>query len=439
MAKPCWNEEMTCNSPEELKTSVPSEVNKDEEFAEEHNRLKTFANFPSNSPVSSSTLARAGFLYTGEGDVVRCFSCRIAVDRWQYGDSAIGRHRKISPNCRFVNGCHFKNDTPPLANAGLQNGQLGRGEDCPGNPAHHALGRSSETHQDYLLRTRQVVDLSETVFPKNPAMCSEEARLETFQNWPEYTLLAPGQLARAGLYYSGIDDQVECFCCGGKLKNWEPCDRPWSEHKRHFPKCLFVLGRDVGNIEIESDSIASERSYSHSTHLPRNPAMAEFEARIHTFESWAYSVDKELLARAGFYTLGEQDKVICFHCGGGLTDWKPNEDPWEQHAKWFPGCKYLVEQKGQEFINNVHLSQSLEDSVLGADETPPPLTKEISPEEELRRLQEEKLCKICMDKNIAVVFLPCGHLVACKECGEAVGKCPVCCTIINYRQKIFMS
>lgn len=35
--------------------------------------------------------------------------------------------------------------------------------------------------------------------------------------------------------------------------------------------------------------------------------------------------------------LGEGDKVKCFHCGGGLTDWKPNEDPWEQHAKWYPG------------------------------------------------------------------------------------------------------
>ena len=35
--------------------------------------------------------------------------------------------------------------------------------------------------------------------------------------------------------------------------------------------------------------------------------------------------------------LGEGDKVQCFHCGGGLNDWKPSEDPWEQHAKWFSG------------------------------------------------------------------------------------------------------
>lgn len=35
--------------------------------------------------------------------------------------------------------------------------------------------------------------------------------------------------------------------------------------------------------------------------------------------------------------LGEGDRVKCFHCGGGLSDWKPSEDPWEEHARWFPG------------------------------------------------------------------------------------------------------
>lgn len=34
---------------------------------------------------------------------------------------------------------------------------------------------------------------------------------------------------------------------------------------------------------------------------------------------------------------GNGDHVVCFHCGGGLQEWKENEDPWDQHAKWFPG------------------------------------------------------------------------------------------------------
>ncbi|XP_044538612.1 E3 ubiquitin-protein ligase XIAP isoform X1 [Gracilinanus agilis] len=498
---------MTFKSFEDSKTCVPPDINKDEDFVEEFNRLKTFANFPSSSPVSASTLARAGFLYTGEGDTVKCFSCHAAVDRWQYGDSAVGRHRKVSPNCRFINGFYFEKNATRFPNPIIQNCQY-RVENCSRIINHFALERSPETHGEYLLRTGQVIDMSDTIYPRNPSMCSEEARLRSFQNWPDYAHLTPQELASAGLYYMGFEDQVQCFCCGGKLKNWEPCDRAMSEHKRHFPKCFFVLGRDVGNTRIETN-VSCDRSCPNPTHLPRNPAMADYEARLITFATWIYSVNKEQLAKAGFYALGTHDKVLCFHCGGGLTDWKPNEDPWEQHAKWYPGCKYLLEEKGQEYVSNIHLvhlldsslaesgkmassvTQEIDDSVLQnplvqdairmgfnfleikkimrekiqssgnnytslellvADlvsaqkessqdgESSPTLSeKEISTEEQLRRLQEEKLCKICMDENIAVVFIPCGHLVSCQLCAEAIDKCPMCYTVITFKQKIFMS
>nr|BBA16874.1 XIAP-AG [synthetic construct] len=115
-------------------------------------------------------------------------------------------------------------------------------------------------------------------------------------------------------------------------------------------------------------AVSSDRNFPNSTNLPRNPSMADYEARIFTFGTWIYSVNKEQLARAGFYALGEGDKVKCFHCGGGLTDWKPSEDPWEQHAKWYPGCKYLLEQKGQEYINNIHLTHSLEECLVRTTE-----------------------------------------------------------------------
>ncbi|XP_006885122.1 PREDICTED: E3 ubiquitin-protein ligase XIAP-like [Elephantulus edwardii] len=494
---------MTFNSFDGSKTA---DINKDEEFIEEFSRLKTFASFPSSSPVSASTLARAGFLYTGEGDTVQCFSCRAAVDRWQYGDSAVGRHRKVSPNCKFINGFYFENNATQPTNLGIQNGQH-KVENSPGTRNNFLLDRPSETHADYLLRTGQVVDISDTMYPRNPEMCSEEARLKSFQNWPDYAHLSPRELASAGLYYTGIDDQVQCFCCGGKLRNWEPCDRAWSEHRRHFPNCFFVLGRNVNNTRSESDALSSDRNSQDSANSPKNPTMADYEARITTFGTWIYSVNKEQLARAGFYALGEGDKVKCFHCGGGLTHWKPCEDPWEQHAKWYPGCKYLLEEKGHDYINNIHLTHSLEESLARPDKTSSltkkiddtifenpmvqeairmgfsfknikkimeekiqtsgnnykslevlvadlvsaqkdsaqdessqtSLQKEISTEEQLRLLQEEKLCKICMDRNIAIVFIPCGHLVTCKQCAEAVDKCPMCYTIITFKQKIFMS
>ncbi|XP_019343325.1 E3 ubiquitin-protein ligase XIAP isoform X1 [Alligator mississippiensis] len=492
--------DMTHTGPENSEACATLDTDHDQELAQECHRLKTFVSFPSGCPVSASTLARAGFFYTGEGDKVKCFSCQATVEGWEHGDSAVGRHKNISSDCNFLTGFNcLKNDMHPI----LQNCQL-RIENCSGNSSlQHAFDSSSDLRADYLLRTGQVVDMSDALYPRNPAMCSEEARLRSFHNWPNYVPLTPKELASAGMYYSGIDDQVECFCCGGKLKNWEPCDRALSEHKRHFPRCFFVLGHDVGNIPSESNCAEVSRDSLYDAEHPRNPSMAEYDVRLRTFLNWRYPVNKEQLAKAGFYSIGNEDSVKCFHCGEGLQEWKEDEDPWEQHAKWFPGCKYLLEEKGQEFVNKVHLTRTQRDSTIEAAEktsltedeflqshlvqnamrmgfnlseikniiekklqtsgenytsvevlvadlinaqkanaqegsSENPLIKDLSVEEKLRRLQEEKLCKICMDKNISVVLIPCGHLVACKECAEVVVKCPVCCTVITRRQKIFM-
>ena len=44
------------------------------------------------------------------------------------------------------------------------------------------------------------------------------------------------QMATAGFYYTGTNDQVRCFWCGIELRN-EPGDDPWCEHARYSPIC----------------------------------------------------------------------------------------------------------------------------------------------------------------------------------------------------------
>ncbi|XP_023930606.1 baculoviral IAP repeat-containing protein 2-like [Lingula anatina] len=51
--------------------------------------------------------------------------------------------------------------------------------------------------------------------------------------------------------------------------------------------------------------------------------------------------------------------------------------------------------------------------------------------EENKRLKEERICKICMDEEVSVVFLPCGHLVACVQCAPALRNCAICRTAIK--------
>lgn len=52
--------------------------------------------------------------------------------------------------------------------------------------------------------------------------------------------------------------------------------------------------------------------------------------------------------------------------------------------------------------------------------------KKLTLEEENRQLKEARLCKVCMDCEVSVVFLPCGHLVSCSRCGAALDACPLC-------------
>lgn len=60
-------------------------------------------------------------------------------------------------------------------------------------------------------------------------------------------------------------------------------------------------------------------------------------------------------------------------------------------------------------------------------------------EEQLRRLQEERTCKVCMDKEVNIVFIPCGHLVVCKECAPSLRKCPICRGMVKGTVRTFLS
>lgn len=53
------------------------------------------------------------------------------------------------------------------------------------------------------------------------------------------------------------------------------------------------------------------------------------------------------------FGLGEEDTVRCHYCDGGLRHWEPNNIPWEEHARWFPFCKFVIKMKGREFIDEV--------------------------------------------------------------------------------------
>ncbi|XP_076877856.1 E3 ubiquitin-protein ligase XIAP [Brachyhypopomus gauderio] len=435
-------------------------------------RLSSFCSFPKVKEVSAERLARAGFYFTGQADRVRCYSCRQTVENWHQGDTPVQRHHEVSPTCTFLNCVH--------------RGSLLAGPSSQTSGSTH--DEEAEAMQ-FRIRTGEVVD--ESTHPVMPHMKSEDARLQTFDSWPSWSPVQPRSLAQAGLFYvpeiSEETDRVQCFCCGGMLSSWEEGDDPWTEHAKFYRNCFFILGHDVGNIPSEHQSSAGRTS------------MESFEERFYSFRNMQHPVDHEELARAGFYSIGDQDRVSCFRCGGNLKNWQPNEDPWEEHAKHYPGCSFLLSEKGQEFVNNVQLRSprgrysngpsyqerasnvmqseiaqkavemgfepiKVERIILekirqsregysSVDDLIQDITKSLSdsdsdvhqeqqtedPLKKLEKLQREKLCKVCMDRDIAIVFIPCGHLVTCMKCSDSLGKCPICCAVITQKIKTYSS
>jgi hypothetical protein len=74
-----------------------------------------------------------------------------------------------------------------------------------------------------------------------------------------------------------------------------------------------------------------------------HPEMIIYEVRVKTFERWSKQIGpgKEVLALAGFFYTGLDDKVQCMACGVELQGWEATDEPWAEHGKWSPNGIYL--------------------------------------------------------------------------------------------------
>ena len=63
-------------------------------------------------------------------------------------------------------------------------------------------------------------------------------------------------------------------------------------------------------------------------------------------------------------------------------------------------------------------------------------SSQINIAEDLEKVQESRICKLCMNADRDVLFLPCTHMIICSGCATAVVQCPICYKDIN--KKIFL-
>lgn len=278
-----------------------SERNPEDDMVHESNRYRTFATCPVNKhwpPVD--VIAKWGFFWIAKNEHMQCFSCAVVVDAWESADQDVAlKHRSLSPSCSFMNGNSNSNQAPmslpsieselfeAFRNMALRN-PVQESDPTPydqqGKQYNPQNGHVYQPH--YSRRLDERVMLTQPTQPpaahpnysrlgNNPSpqftpqidhlpphqllrsqyssgssqseYAERSKRLSTFLTWPKTVPVQPTELCDAGFYYTGRDDSVKCYICECALRQWEPGDTAWGEHRKFSPNCPLVISMIRGN------------------------------------------------------------------------------------------------------------------------------------------------------------------------------------------------
>lgn len=167
--------------------------------------------------------------------------------------------------------------------------------------------------------------------------------------------------------------------------------------------------------------------------------------RLNSFESWPKGMTQKPadMADAGFFYTKQSDQVICYFCGGGMKDWSPNDIPWEEHARFFQSCPYVLIIKGEEYIREIvsgKIKPTYQIKSSEHCEMSGSAKNVLCDEETEEKIKDRNLiCKICLENDLNSVFIPCGHAVACGKCSLSLNNntCPICRNVYFKSIKIF--
>lgn len=460
-------------------------------YRSEAARLESFRSWPIPFIVAPERLARAGFFNLQQGDRVQCAFCSGVVGHWEAGDDPSTEHQRHFPNCPLHLNLPVGN-IPLVQSAGRvqqyvhDHRSVTVGELRPCSPAEQNVSGHGVMKEHYM----NELGIQTHHGPRHPKYSTVESRLRTFTDWSPDMSQTPQQLAQAGFYHIGMNDQVRCFYCDGGLRHWEPGDDPWVEHARWFSQCGYV--RLVKGDEFVQQSIAQ-----HPPVLPTSGEADDVKTVTVAGHHKMYDVTEEQLEGL----MRSAPASVALHVGLDASRIKlALRHKMEQTGMPFTTPDALIEaalliQMNEETADTASSSTSSREAspvqsahtdseeegqqpmpqskpqpntsclmpvLSNQQEVPPPeeaSTKSapqlpstgggsskakddgvaLSLEEEVRRLKEARLCKICMDEEVGVVFLPCGHLVTCVNCAPSLHDCPMCRQLIKATVRTFLA
>ncbi|XP_050348378.1 E3 ubiquitin-protein ligase XIAP isoform X19 [Nymphalis io] len=456
-------------------TDPPAETQRvteeDEMYKSDALRLLSFVNWDDSS-VAREELVNAGFYHAGAGRI-RCAWCGGELAPFRNLGSLgtpLDVHRMYFPRCEHAATLEEERRnsefSPPISPPSYTPPLTSPSTTRPQSSGAVQNARVVEAGAEW--RSLGVVGGG----ARHPSRAALAARLATFERWPADRAQAPRTLADAGFFYTGIDDQVRCFYCDGGLGKWEAGDAPWSEHAHWFPHCGYVRlvrGQDFVDAcraravprSFSADGGLTSRNRNPSVNFPvsgsqieecmeSNAAVAALGAgldaarvrraivrRLRTTglpfsssealidavldeqlneEAWSVSPHSQRLARD---ILAET--LRDFAPRSGIIPSTTDEERPDSQASQSdspvrsptPSNLSIPSNNPSDNSRTENLTSESSNNNHERNASPVSNPKQLTLEEENRQLREARMCKVCMDNEVSVVFLPCGHLVSC--------------------------
>lgn len=99
--------------------------------------------------------------------------------------------------------------------------------------------------------------------PPQIAMRYEILRFTTLRSFPRENKPSIIRIAQAGFYYANSSDEVVCYCCAKRKRNWIETDVPLDVHHQLSPHCSFFKRNH--EVNVRTTKLPNLASYNKST------------------------------------------------------------------------------------------------------------------------------------------------------------------------------
>ncbi|XP_039307614.1 baculoviral IAP repeat-containing protein 7-A isoform X2 [Solenopsis invicta] len=340
------------------------------EYAMYEKRLQTFRGWPRDLKQTPEMLAEAGFYYCGYEDQVRCFYCDGGLRTWQPTDDVWIEHARWFEKCGFVNLVrghdfvkHCINNRTPLDLSIIT------GVPEENNAAEslvESLTSTSRSREPDTLSVADIVETSAASFPTVSQLGESDTAIsvtETMVTSPLTVLQSSVQMTHAA-----VEKLLETTLVKAALEI--------GVHIGRVKKALKKRMESVGKPYTDVIQLIQDILYDQIIEKDNRPDDNTSNSPTSELNNLFHQITMQI-------TVNSTNKNST--------------------------------QKSDTFERDLEKRKTDNES----DEL-------MFLREENRKLREARLCKVCMDHDLAVVFLPCGHLATCNHCAPALANCPLC-------------